>query len=95
MKREFVSKIMSAILLGGLFGWYIHFGLVTGNLRGREAFMAYQSHRFDLTYATPSPALSNVISAALLAVGACVVYEFVAYCLSAAMKVIAPEKGAA
>ena len=94
MKRDFISKIMSATLLGGLFGWNVHHGLVTWNLRGREAFIAYQARRFDMNMATPSPVLFSIIISVLLAVGSCVVYELVAYCLSAAMKGIVTKKSA-
>jgi hypothetical protein len=85
MTREIACRIMSAVLLGGLFGWYIHHSQVTWSVRGREAFIAYQAHRFDLIYANPSPASSSVVSTALLIIGACLLYELVAYCLSAMM----------
>ena len=92
MKREFISKIMAAMLLGGMFGWFIHYGLVTWNHRGREAFIAYQAHRFDLNYVNPSPLVSNVAAMALFAIGGCVLYELVAYCLLVLMKRVAPER---
>jgi len=94
MKRDFISKIMSATLLGALFGWGIHHNLITWNVRGREAFIAYEARRFDVNMATPSPVFSNVIVSVLLALGLCVVYELIAYCLSAALKGFAPEKRA-
>ena len=92
MKRDLISKVMSATLLGALFGWYVHHGYVTWNLRGRDAFIAYEMRRFDSYMAIPGPVLVNVISMALVATGSWVVYEVIAYCLEAAMKGITSEK---
>jgi hypothetical protein len=94
MKRDFISRIISATLLGGLVGWSIHHNLITWNLRGREAFMVYEARRFDTNMATPSPVISNVIVAVLLALGSCVVYELIAYCISSAIKGSESEKKA-
>jgi hypothetical protein len=94
MKRDFISRIISATPLGGLVGWEIHHSLITWNLRGREAFIAYETRRFDMSMATPSPVLSNIIVAVLFALGSCVVYELIAYCLSSVMKGSPSEKRA-
>jgi hypothetical protein len=94
LKRDFVSNIMAAMLLGGLFGWYIHHDLLTWGLRGREAFITYQLLRFDMNMATPSPVFYNVIVAALLALGFCILYEAIAFWLSTAMKGKTSEKSA-
>ena len=94
MKRDFIGKIISATLLGTLAGWGVHHNLITWNLRGREAFMAYESRRFDMNMVTPHPVLSNVIVTVLFALGLCVVYESIAYCFSSALNRSAAEKRA-
>ena len=67
MRQNLMPKAVAAILLGSLFGWYIHHDLVTWNLRGRDAFVAYQMCRFDMYMASPRPVVYNVIVTALLA----------------------------
>jgi hypothetical protein len=59
-----------------------------------EAFITYQLRRFDMNMATPSPMFYNVIVTALLALGFCVLYEAIAFCLSTAMKGKTSEKSA-
>jgi hypothetical protein len=91
MKRDLISKIMSASLLGALFGWFVHHDYVTWKLRGRDAFIAYQARRFDSSMASPGPVLGIVIGMALFAIGSWVVYEVIALGLAAAMKGIGPR----
>jgi hypothetical protein len=92
MKRDLISKFMSATLLGALFGWYIHHDYVTWKLRGRDAFIAYQARRFDSSMAAPGPVLGIVIGMALFAIGSWVVYEVIALCLAAAVKGIVRDR---
>ena len=94
LKRDFISKIMAAMLLGILFGWYIHHDLMTWAPRGREAFITYQMRRFDMNMATPRPVFYSVIVTALLAVGFCALYELIAFWLSRAMNGKTLEKRA-
>jgi hypothetical protein len=68
MKQNLIPKITAAILLGGLFGWYIHHDEASWSLRSRDAFLAYQTHRFDM-YMSPRPVAYNLIVMALLALG--------------------------
>jgi hypothetical protein len=83
MKQNLIPKITAAILLGGLFGWYIHHDEASWGLRSRDAFLAYQTHRFDMYVVSPRPVAYNLIVMALLALGVCVVYELVVSGLSA------------
>jgi hypothetical protein len=46
MKQNFMPKIIAAFLLGGLFGWYVHYDSALWNLRGRDALIAEQVHRY-------------------------------------------------
>lgn len=75
MKPNLMSKVVASLLLGGLFGWYVHHDYVSWSLRGRDAFVAYQLRRFDLYMASPRPFAFNLIGMALLALVVCVVYE--------------------
>jgi len=83
MKQNFMSRVVAAILLGGLFGWYVHYDSALWNLRGRDAFIAEQVHRFNTYISPPRPAVFTVIFSILLTCGACVVYELLAAGLAA------------
>lgn len=78
------------MLLGALLGWYIHHYYVTWAQRGREAFIAYQAHRFDQYMATPSPIAMNILSGIVVAVLCCGAYELIAWGVSALLKPLAP-----
>jgi len=77
------ALVVAAILLGGLFGWYVHYDSALWNLRGRDAFIAEQVHRFNTYISPPRPAVFTVIFSILLTCGACVVYELLAAGLAA------------
>lgn len=82
MKQNLIPKVVAAILLGSLFGWYIHHDYVTWSLRGRDAFIAHQIRRFDMYMASPRPIAHNLVVTALLALGVCVLYELLVAGLS-------------
>jgi len=92
MRENLVPKIVTAALLGSLFGWYIHHDEVRWGLLGREAFIASQMHRFDVNMVSPRPLAVTVVVMALLALGVCVVYESVVSGLSAIMKGMQSDK---
>jgi hypothetical protein len=83
MKLNLIPKAVAAILLGGLLGWYIHHDYVRWSLRGRAAFLEYQTQRFDMYMASPRSIMFSVVLATLFSLGVFVVYELVAYGLSA------------
>jgi hypothetical protein len=83
MKQNLMPKVVAAILLGSLFGWYIHHDYATWSLRGRDAFIAHQTRRFDMYMASPRPIIHNLVVTALLALGLCVLYELLVAGLSA------------
>lgn len=82
MKQNLMPKVVVALLLGSLLGWYIHHDYVTSSLRGRDAFIAYQMRRFDMYMASPRPIVHNLVVIALLALGTCVLYELLVAGLS-------------
>ena len=82
MKQNLVPKVLAAMLLGILFGWYIHHDYVTWSLRGRDAFIAHQMRRFDMYFASPRPIAHSLVVTALFALGVCVLYEMLVAGLS-------------
>ena len=94
MKHDLFSRLVAAVLLGIAFGWYIHYDYVRWNLRGQDAFVAFQMRRFDMYMATPPPAIASIVVMALLVTGFCAVYEVITSLVSAVMK-RTPSKGRA
>jgi hypothetical protein len=93
MKRHAISRFVTAVLLGILFGSYMHHDYVTWGQRGREAFASHQMHRFDLHMATPQAAIFPVLGATFVAVGLFGIYEAIALGLSTALKAVVPDEG--
>jgi hypothetical protein len=91
MNRRVLSRIISAVLLGMLFGAYMHHDYVRANKRGREAYLKHQEHRYDTYMANPTPfsksALEGVIAIALF-VG---FYEGLALTFSMLLKDAMPD----
>ncbi|MGD0955697.1 MAG: hypothetical protein ABR953_02565 [Candidatus Acidiferrales bacterium] len=54
-KPNLVGRIIAVLLFGLAIGFYFHHDHVTWNQLGREAFLAYQSQRFDRAMAVPDP----------------------------------------
>jgi hypothetical protein len=76
------NKLLSAIILGLLFSAYISHGYSKWGVLGREAFLTYESGRFD-RYMAPNHPLSAPIFGALAVVFfAAVLYEGLAMFLS-------------
>lgn len=82
VKPTQMARILSALLLGVLFGYYIHYDYLRWNQRGREAFLLYQGHRFDQSMAVVRPTALTVISITIVMVIAFAIYELVAAILS-------------
>jgi len=74
--------MISAVLMGIFLGSYIHNDYVKWGQRGREAFIAYQTQRFDQHMANPHPTMVTIIAAILFVVIFLAVYEILAYILS-------------
>jgi hypothetical protein len=86
MNRHLASRIITIVLFGVLFGSYIHRDYANWNLRGREAFLAHESQRFDRFIAKPHPRVFTVIGATITVAGIFGIYELIALGLSAALK---------
>ena len=81
MKPNFICKMISAVVLGMLFGTYIHHDYAKWAQRGCEAFLAYQTHRFELHMQNPRPAMVTVVGATLVIAGFLAIYEILALAL--------------
>ena len=93
MKSSSIARLVTALLFGGLFGQHIHNDYVKWQNLGRDAFLAYQGHRFDLYMSSPRPAAFNVAVTAVLAVGVWVLIEFSGWAIGAIIeRTKSPEK---
>ena len=78
MKRELTGRFIAAVLIGILSGYYLNFDYVRWSQRGREAFLAYESHRFDRFMLSPRPAIVTVFVVSFVAVVFFGLYELLA-----------------
>jgi len=78
--------MIAAIAMGAMFGSYIHYDYVRWGQRGREAFLAHQTQRFDQYMATPHPTMATVFGAIIAIVGALAIYEALAFVLATVLK---------
>jgi hypothetical protein len=86
MKRHAISRLLTAVLLGILFGSHMHHDYVMWNQRGRDAYISHQMHRFDIYMATPQAAGVTILGATFIAIGLFGVYEAIALGLSTVLK---------
>ena len=77
MKASATGRVFATFFLGLMFGLYIHFDQTRWLARGREAFLAAQSHRFDRIEQYHS-ALNMLIAGVILAGIAVGLYEMLA-----------------
>jgi len=75
LKPHWSHRIISAVILGALFGAYIHHDSVSWSQRGRDAFLASQAYRFDHYMAAPRALIVSMCVSALLILAAVAVYE--------------------
>jgi hypothetical protein len=78
MKPIMLVKLFLAALLGSLFGGLIAFDHSRWLHLGRDAFMAYQTRRFDMNMAQQNSGIGIIIGTAIFAVGLAAIYETVA-----------------
>jgi hypothetical protein len=64
-----------------LFGMYIHHDYTSWHMRGKDAFLAHQAHRFDTYMSTPAPVPLTTFHALVGAVIAFGLYELIAAAL--------------
>jgi len=77
MKRYGTGRVLAVLFLGMLFGAYKHYDQMRWIGRGREAFVASQNHRFDISMQYHS-ATSMLVAGILLSALAFGVYELIA-----------------
>jgi hypothetical protein len=73
MKLHVIVRIAAASLVGVLNSWFVAHDYAKWRALGREAFLTFQSHRFDDYIAAPSSGTSLITG--ILAVAAIAAYE--------------------
>jgi len=86
LNNNLIGRMIAAIAMGAIFGSYIHYDYVRWGQRGREAFLAYQTQRFDQYMANPRPAIATVFGAIIAIVGALAIYEGLVFVLATVLK---------
>jgi hypothetical protein len=67
------------IAFGVLFGQYVQRDYEKWHAQGRDAFLSFQGHRFDIYMANPSVGVFRIVVATFLVVGVIAIYEMIAY----------------
>jgi hypothetical protein len=78
MKSKLVVKLLILAVFGALFGQIVHADYEKWHNLGRDAFLSFQGHRFDLYMANPSPTIKSLIGLSVLTVGVGALYELIA-----------------
>jgi len=81
MNRTYVIKFLLAIAFGVLLGQYVQRDYEKWHAQGRDAFLAYQGHRFDTYMAHPGVGVFHIVAATILIVGLFAFYEMAAFFL--------------
>src|SRR5580698_1695364 len=77
MKRSGTGRVLAALFIGVVYGSYLHFDQTRWLGRGREAFLAAQSYRFD-RFTLYHSAANTLIAGVILAAVAVGLYELIA-----------------
>ncbi len=77
MPAKYLLKLLFAAGLGGLFGEYVAKDHERWFKLGRDAFLAYENHRFETQMAHPTIGFAFVVGMAIFSVGVAVIYELV------------------
>ncbi len=93
MKRELVGRFVAAMLIGMSFGFYVHHDYLKWSQRGRDAFLAYQAHRFDRFMLSPHPTIVTVFAFTLVLGLSLGVYELLAAGLVKMLSIDAANRG--
>ena len=89
MRRRSTARMYAAALMGLLLGLYIHHDYVTWSQRGREAFLTYQGHRFDLYMLDPHHSIALTICSIAVVSMFIGIYELVAAGIA---KILGPDR---
>ena len=79
MKYKIIIKFLIVLAVGAFYGKYMHTYYDKWHILGHDAFIAYQSHRFDHYMLTPMSSASLIITYAILVLGLGALYEGAAY----------------
>jgi hypothetical protein len=89
MKISLLAKLLFLVASGVLLGEITHAGYTHWNRLGRDAFLSYQTHRFDLYMSSPRSALLSCAVFVIFTIGFGALYEATGF---AAEKIFASSK---
>ena len=78
MKATGRHRIASTVVIGVLFGWYIHHDYLRWHARGKEAFLAFSADTFKRNMDYPKPLAATVAATLIIAALVFGVYELLA-----------------
>jgi len=86
MSHNLIARAIAVVLLGILFGYYIHYDEGKTRKMGREQYVARETHKYDESKSDPTP-LPAMIFGGVIVLGLFVtVYEVVVIIISGALK---------
>lgn len=88
MKSAYAFKFFLAVALGVLAGEAITRDYEKWHALGRDAYLAYESHRFDRYMAHPGPGAIHILTLTLVLLGVFAVYEGFAFAGSKCVSLI-------
>ena len=86
MNRNLIARSAAVLLLGILFGYYIDYDERQSRQLGREHYLVQETQKFDKMVSDPTPLLAMIIGGVLLLGFFVLVYEVIAYVISAVLK---------
>jgi hypothetical protein len=92
MKSKLVIKCFIVVVFAVLLGEFIQLDYEKWHRLGREAFLTYQGHRFDLHMADPVHGPAHLLVFAMFALGWGALYEGVAFAGTKLVSRILPGK---
>ena len=84
MLRIPIPRLLATVIFAVVIGSYMHHDYMKWNRLGRDAFLAYQDHRFDTSMAHPHSAMIPIASSVIVLVAAWVFYELLVLAISKA-----------
>jgi predicted small integral membrane protein len=86
LNHKLIGKVFSAVTIALLLGVYIQHDYAIWGQRGREAFLAHQTQRFDHYMAIPHPPALTFFGAIIVVFGTLAIYEHLVLAFSAALR---------
>jgi hypothetical protein len=91
MNHRLASRVITILLLGFLFGLYIHGDNKKWSQLGRQAYIDHELEDFDSTKAEPHPAIFMIIGSIVVTSAFFGLYELLVFLLSAIFKRVLPR----